>query len=103
MTQELELCGRQDRVGRRIRRGARNSSQQEQAPSDDAEDSEGVAKRVIRLELTLLEGAAGLQRFEEFLDEPARLVVVDDGVQVLRGIDGLRGEEHPIDGRLARW
>ncbi len=52
---------------------------------------------MFRFELPLLVRAPLLQRAEVLLDEPASAVAVDDGCDVLDGVDGLGRHEPPFD------
>jgi hypothetical protein len=65
-----------------------------QRESDCKEGEPGV----FALELPLLVSAAGLDRSEEFLDDPASAVAVDNGEYLFSSARGFRGEKKPLDG-----
>src|SRR4029077_2081746 len=60
-------------------------------------------ERLVALELSLLEGTAGLERLEELLDDPACLVGGHDALHVIDRIDAFRRGEQPLHRFLAFW
>src|SRR5204863_5542325 len=77
LPEHVEFIGFEDRAGRDSRI-CRDGAEREQPPREWGQDAQRIQKRGAALELSLLVTAAGLQRFEVFLDRPPRAVMVHD-------------------------
>jgi hypothetical protein len=98
---DLEL-GRGEYRGRR-RRGVlpRDIPEAKKLPRDGCEGGEGVEETVCVLQLAFFVSAAGFERLEELLDDPAPAVAIDYRCNFVRRSDGQAGQEQPLDGRFA--